>query len=112
MKSIPVTLNGVDSPTLIFGSGGGSGDLYGLPFTRRHVTHARTTELTTCLIAGIQNFCRMLRLRQSACGARGRLEQSVWSVGVSLVTGREILWCLQLVHYGFSLHSECNSVNS
>ena len=60
VKSIPVTLNGVDSSTLIFGSEVGSGDLYDFPFTRRHVTHARTTELTTCLIiAGIQNFCQM-----------------------------------------------------
>ena len=57
LNSIQLILNGVDSSTLIFGSGGGSG--YGLPFTRWHVTHAQTTELTICPIAGIQNFCRM-----------------------------------------------------
>ena len=57
MKLTPVTSKSLASLTLTLGSGGGSGCEYDFPATRRHRTHLRSRDFTTCLIKGNQYFC-------------------------------------------------------
>ena len=53
VKSTPVTVKGGASNVRIFGSGGGSGAVYGLPLCFLQVIHLRIIALTHCLPLGI-----------------------------------------------------------
>jgi len=53
-KYTPVTVNGGDSITRTFGSGGESGALNGFPFNLLQVTHLLNSFLTHCQIDGMQ----------------------------------------------------------
>ena len=59
MKSTPVTVNGEASKVLVFGSGGGSHAVYGLPLCFLHVVHLWSKVFTYCLPMGIQQLCLM-----------------------------------------------------
>ena len=54
VKSTPVTVNGGDSVTRTFGSGGGSGARKGFPFNLLQTTHCLNNFLTHWCIDGIQ----------------------------------------------------------
>ena len=54
VKSTPVTVNGGDSVTQTFGSGGGSGAWKGFPFNLLQITHCLNNFLTHWRIDGIQ----------------------------------------------------------